>query len=139
LKQFVLDASVSLAWFVDDPIPDLAIRVKNSLQNGSSALVPALWHLEMANGFALAERRRALTPAVADRCLDDVEELLNSVIESSSRTVSLREAHAVARTFGLTAYDAVYLETALREHLALATLDRGLGRAAVQAGVPIVQ
>jgi predicted nucleic acid-binding protein len=139
LKRFVLDASVSLAWFVDDPIPDLAVKVRRGLENGSSAMVPTLWHLEMANGFALAERRGAMTPAIADRCLDDVERLLASVIDSSTVAVSARQAHSVARAFGLTAYDAVYLETARRERLPLATLDRTLGRAAAQAGVPLVR
>ncbi len=139
MKRFVLDASVSLAWFVDDPVPDLAIRVRRSLQSGSSALVPTLWNLEMSNGFAIAERRGALTAAATDRCIDDVEGLLASVIDTNSVMVSPRQAHAVARTFGLTAYDAVYLETARREHLPLATLDRALGRAAVQAGVSLVR
>ena len=138
MKRFVLDASVSLSWFVDDPIPDLAVRVRRSLGNGSSALVPTLWHLEMANGFAIAERRGALTAVLADRCLDDVERLLASVIDSSSAIISARQAYTTARIFGLTAYDAVYLEIARREHLALATLDRALGRAAKQASVALL-
>jgi predicted nucleic acid-binding protein len=93
----------------------------------------------MANGFALAERRGALTPAFADRCLTDLEGLLASVIDSSSVTPSLRHTYEVARTFALTAYDAIYLETARREHLPLATLDRALERAATKAGVALVR
>lgn len=139
MKSFVLDASISLAWFVDNPVPDLAVRVRRGLESGSTALVPFLWHLEMANGFAVAERRGAITAAFADRCLDDMEALLASVIESSSVVVTLRQANAAARSFGLTAYDAVYLETAHRERLPLATLDQALARAASQAGVPLVR
>jgi predicted nucleic acid-binding protein len=138
LKRFVLDASISLAWFLDSPVPDLAIRVRQSLENGSRAVVPPLWHLEMANGFAVTERRGALTAAFADRCLDDIEGLLTSVISDSGSTISLRQALSVARTFRLPAYDAAYLETARREHLPLATLDRALGEAATKAGVPLV-
>lgn len=37
--------------------------------------------------------------------------------------------------YGLTPYDAAYLELALRRNLPLATLDRALQRAAIQAGV----
>jgi predicted nucleic acid-binding protein len=128
-----------LAWFVDDPVPDFAIKIRRRLETGSTAQVPSLWHLEMANGFAMAERRRAITHAFADRCLDDVEGLLSSVIESSSATISLRQAFAVARTFKLTAYDATYLELARREHLPLASLDRVLNQAATQAGVSLVR
>ena len=138
MKRFVLDASVSLAWFLDDPVPDLAQRVRRSLENGSHALVPLLWHLEMANGLAIGQRRGILTDSRADCCLDDVEGLMASVIENSAVTISLRQALSVARAFGLTAYDAAYLETARREHLPLATLDRQLVAAASKAGVQIV-
>jgi predicted nucleic acid-binding protein len=137
LKRFVLDASVSLAWFLDNPVPDVAQRVRRALENKSRALVPALWHLEMANGFVIGERRGILTASYADRCLDDVEGLLASVIESSHDTMSLRQALSVARTFRLTAYDGAYLETARREQLPLATLDRALAEAAVRGGVPL--
>jgi predicted nucleic acid-binding protein len=139
LNQFVLDASVSLAWFLDSPVPDLAIRVRRSLETGSRAIVPPLWRLEMANGFAIAERRGNLTISFADRCLSDVEGLMASVIDESATAISLRQAHSVARSFRLSAYDAAYLETARREHLPLATLDRALGDAATKAGVPTLR
>jgi predicted nucleic acid-binding protein len=138
LKRFVLDASVSLAWFLDDPVPDLALRLRRNLENGSRALVPPLWHLEMANGFAIGQRRGILSESRSDRCLDDIEGLMASVIENSAGTISLRQALSVAHAFGLTAYDAAYLETARREHLPLATLDRQLKAAASKAGVEIL-
>lgn len=137
MKRFVLDASISLAWFLDDPVPDLAQRVRRALENEARALVPALWHLEMANGFVTGERRGLLTASYGDRCLDDVEGLVASVIDSSRDAMSLRQALSVARTFRLTAYDGAYLETARREHLPLATLDRALAQAATKAGVPL--
>ena len=137
MNQFILDASVSLAWFLDSPVPDLAIQVRRSLESGSRAIVPPLWFLEMANGFAVAERRGNLTVAFTDRCLSDVEGLMASVIDESAEAISLRQAHSVARQFRLSAYDAAYLDTARRERLALATLDRALGKAAAKAGVPL--
>jgi predicted nucleic acid-binding protein len=137
LKHFVLDASVSLAWFLDNPVPDLAIRVRQSLDGGSRAVVPHLWHLEMANGFAVAERRGDLSTSFADRCLDNIEGLMASVVDESAEVISFRQVHSVARLFRLTAYDAAYLETARREHMPLATLDRALGEAAKKAGVQL--
>jgi predicted nucleic acid-binding protein len=138
LKRFVLDASVSLAWFVDDPVPDLAVKVRQNLASDSTAVVPSLWQLEMANGFIIAERRRAITPAFVDRCLKDIEDLLSSVIDITGMSLTLRQAHVLAQSFTLTAYGAVYLETARREHLPLASLDRALIEAAMKAGVPLV-
>jgi predicted nucleic acid-binding protein len=138
LKRFILDASVSLAWFVDDPVPDLAMKIRSNLAGGATAVVPPLWHLEMANGLVIAKRRRAMTAEVAERCLKDIDGLLASVIESTSLLLSSRQAHALADAFALTAYDAVYLESARREHLPLATLDRALIEAAMRAGVSLV-
>jgi len=137
LKHFVLDASVSLGWFLDSPVPDLAVRVRRRLESGSVATVPSLWRLEVANGFAVAGRRGVLTAALADRCLDDIEGLMASVIRESAIGISLRQVLSVARTFRLSSYDAVYLETARRELLPLATLNRALGDAALKVGIPL--
>jgi predicted nucleic acid-binding protein len=93
----------------------------------------------MANGFAIGERRGLLTESQSERCLDDVQGLLASVIEGVAESSSLRQALSVARTFRLTAYDAVYLETARREQIPLATLDQALAQAAAKAGVPLVR
>jgi predicted nucleic acid-binding protein len=139
LNRFVLDASVGLAWFLDNPVPDLAARLRRGLREGKLAVVPELWRLEVANGFATAERHRDLVPAFTDRCLANIEALMVSAIEQSTAEISLRQALSVARAFRLSAYDAVYLETARREGLPLATLDRQLATAAANAGVQIVE
>ena len=97
MNRFVLDASVSLAGFLDSPVSELATRAIRGLENGSRAVVPALWHAEMANGFAIGERRGLLTVPHADRCLADVEGLLSSVIDSSVHSISVRQALSVAR------------------------------------------
>jgi predicted nucleic acid-binding protein len=137
LKRFVLDASVCLAWFLDSPVPDLGLRARQNLRDGGRALVPAIWHLEVANGFVIAERRGRLQRPQTDRCLDDVEGLLAWAIDSSPNPISLRDARSTGRIFGLSAYDATYLETARRERLPLATLDQALAKAARSAGVEI--
>lgn len=136
--RFVLDASVALAWFVDNPVAPYATRVKKSLVGDARAVVPVLWHLEMANGFAVAERRGVLTTANSTAGMTAIEQLLAQAIESSADFFSIRQAFQTARTFQLSAYDAVYLDTARREQLPLATLDRNLIAAARQAGVDVL-
>lgn len=138
MNRFILDASVSLSWFLDNPVPDLSVRVRRSLAGGSRAVVPTLWRLEIANAFAMAERRGDLTVTFTETCLSDIEGLMASVIGSADSEVSLRQSLAAARTFRLTAYDAMYLETARRESLPLATLDKALKQAAIEAGVPLI-
>jgi predicted nucleic acid-binding protein len=135
---FVLDASVSLRWFLDHSVPPYANRIKKLLISGSSAIVPALWHLEMANGLVVAQRRGVLNASDVDRSLLDLEQLLAQVIQSDVTLVSIRQSLLTARKFQLSSYDASYLETAQRGNLPLATLDQPLRAAARQAGVEIV-
>lgn len=138
MKRFVLDASIALAWFLDNPVSPYALRVKQALVDGARAVVPALWHLEMANGLVVAERRRILATAEGTRCLQYVEQL-TSQIETNNDLVPARQALATARSFQLSAYDAVYLDTARNEGLPLATLDQSMRAAAIKAGVEIFQ
>jgi len=139
LTRFVLDASVALRWYLSNPLPLYARRVKGLMLGGAQAVVPGLWQLEMANGLAVAERRAALNPADADQALTDIELMLGQAIETNSELVPVRHALTTARTFQLSAYDAVYLDLARREGLPLATLDEPLRAAAVRAGVTLVR
>jgi predicted nucleic acid-binding protein len=132
----VLDASVALAWFVDNPIPDYAVTVRRAFIDGAKAVVPALWHLEMANGLVVAERRRTLSATDLTDSLAQIEKLLGS-IETDSTLLSTRQASDIARVFQLPAYDSAYLETARSRALPLATLDKSLRAAASRAGLKI--
>ena len=135
MKRLVLDASVALAWFLDDPVPVYATHMRQALLRGTRMLVPALWILEVANGLAVGERRGNLTAEQVVRCLALVEQLLGETIEVSSEVIPFRQVLATARSFRLTAYDSAYLETARSAALPLATLDQSLRAAATQAGV----
>ena len=138
MKRFVLDASVALAWFVDRPTAPYADHIRELLLRGERAIVPALWHLEIANGFIVAERRGVVTPSDTVEALQNLDVVIAQAIEHSQDSVSMRRALQAGRKFGLTAYDAVYLETALGQDLPLATLDRQLRSAATKAGVEVL-
>jgi predicted nucleic acid-binding protein len=138
VKRFVLDASVALAWFLDRPTAPFADHIRHLLLRGNRAVVPMLWQLEIANGLITAERRGVLTPSDTVEALQNLDIVIAQAIETSQDPVSMRRALHAAREFRLTAYDAVYLETALRQDLPLATLDRQLVTAASKAGVEIL-
>jgi len=138
LKKFVLDASVALAWFLDHPVPAYAIAIRQLLVDGARAIVPALWHLEMANALVVAERRRILKSDDVSASVLHLEQLIIQAVETRSDFVSMRQALNTARGFQLSAYDSVYLETARAEGIALATLDKSLRFAAARAGVELL-
>ena len=135
MKQFVLDASVALAWFIDSPVPSYAADVREALLRGARAHVPALWHLEIANGLVVAERRRILGPEDAIRAVGNLEQLVVHALETHADIFPLRQAFVAASTFNLSAYDSVYLDLARREGLPIASLDRSLLAAAARAGI----
>lgn len=139
MTRFVLDASVALAWFLDSPAHPYAVHAKQALLRGGKGVVPALWHLEIANGLIVAERRKLLTTADASIALSSLERIVLQVLEVHGDPVSVREAFATARSFTLSAYDGVYLELARAERIALASLDKSLRTAATKAGVELFQ
>ena len=134
----MLDASVALAWFLDHPVPAYAIQIRQLLMQNARAIVPTLWHLEMANALVVAERRKLLKPEDMSLALARLEQLIIQAIETRSDFWSTKQALKTAREFQLSAYDGVYLETARSENLPLATLDKSLRSAAVRAGVDLV-
>ena len=139
MKSFVLDASVALCWFLDNPMPVYAKRVKQLLIRGARAVVPALWHLEMSNGLVMAERRSILTKADIDQAMIDIEQILAQAVDTDSLIVPVRQSLATARAFQLSAYDAVYLDLARGHRVPLATLDARLRAAAGEASVELVR
>ena len=108
------------------------------LEDGDRAVVPAIWHLEMANTLLVSARRGQTTEDYAGTHLFNIEQLLHSSIESRIEGISVRRAMAVAQAWGLTAYDASYLDLAQMENLPLSTLDVQLRNAAKRAGVELV-
>lgn len=139
MSHFVLDASVALAWVLDNPVPVYALEVRQEMLTGKRGLVPALWHLEIANGLAMAERRGDLSGADVEDALDQILATAASKLDTETDLVSARDALANSRSFRLTAYDAVYLDLARREGLPLATLDKRLRAAAAKAGVALLK
>ena len=131
---FVLDASVTLAGVMPDETSELADRLLTQLRN-DSAVVPCVWPLEVANALAIAERRDRISREQTDYIVELLLELPVEVAVSSPE-LELTALLAFARQFGLSAYDASYLELAVRLNSPLATLDRRLRAAAEQLNLP---
>jgi hypothetical protein len=101
MKPFVLDASVALGWTLDNPVPASATRAKQALLSGTRAVAPALWHLEIANGLAVAERRGILTSSDAMLALLQLEQLCAQALEIEADIVPMRQALTTARAYRL--------------------------------------
>jgi predicted nucleic acid-binding protein len=135
LTEVVVDASTALAWCFPDEASAYADGVLVALE-GKAILVPAVWSLEVANAVLVGERKKRLRQPDIRRFTMLLGGLsLVQDIQSISEHVS--NILPLAREYGLSAYDAAYLELSIRHGAALATLDSKLQRAAKQAGVKI--
>lgn len=131
--EFVVDCSVTIAWFMPDEEEPLADRVLSLLSDGQ-ALVPALWSLEVSNALIVAERQKRLTKLESSGIWRRLKGLPIKIEQFSSNDVE--EIMTLAREHRLSAYDAAYLELARERNLPLATLDAKLRRAAKAIKLP---
>ena len=134
MSRFVVDASVAVAWLLDDEEEARADAALGQLET-EVGLVPQFWHLEVRNALLAAERRRRIR-------VHEVDERLRTLAELPVRTDTeprIGTAFALARTHRLSMYDAMYLELAERSDAPLATLDKALARAAGAAGLVLTE
>lgn len=132
MSEQVLDASAAIVWLLGED--DTLARRVAVLAADSILLVPAIWHAEMANALLQARRRRRISPAQARQALALIAEL---EIETDYPAPDAERTHAIARDSGLTAYDALYLELAIRKRRPLGTNDAALASAARKSGVKL--
>src|SRR5438105_2157991 len=132
-REFVLDCSVTMAWYFRDEANAYANTVRKALSR-ARAVVPALWPLEVANILVLGERRGRSTEAEASKWLRYLQ-MLPIHVDDETGARAWSDILHVARSYDLSAYDAAYLELAIRLGLPLASLDDRLKTAADSAGV----
>ncbi|ENO88408.1 type II toxin-antitoxin system VapC family toxin [Thauera linaloolentis] len=134
--SFVLDNLVAMCWLLADGKPaDVAYAetVLDALQE-RQALVPSLWALEAGNVIARGEAKGLLTEARSQEFVALLGRL-NIAMDTATAAHALGDPLHLARRYKLSAYDAAYLELALRTGSPLATLDSDLKKTAQAAGV----
>jgi predicted nucleic acid-binding protein len=137
VTDFVLDASIALAWCFEDEVTASTRDVLARLATESAA-VPAIWPLEMANALIVAERRRRITRADSAEFIGTLESLVIS-IDAEAPSLGFTRILDLAREERLTAYDAAYLELAMRLGVPLASKDGPLCDAAERIGVTVLR
>ena len=124
---------MALSWCFEDEASRYSNEVLSSLSK-STAFIPPLWPLEVANGLLMAERRKRITLQSSIQFLEQVQKLPLR-IEGGVELSTAEKLLACGRSHGLTAYDSCYLLLALKDGLPLATEDKQLRKACRLAGV----
>ena len=134
--EWVLDSSFALALRLPDESSLQAQRFLEHLSVEETLWVPALWWYEISNALVIAQRRHRLTEADRFSLLDLCGELpLHTDTHLTSETVG--RLQGLAHEHGLSAYDAAYLELAIRKSASLATLGQKLATAARHVGITL--
>jgi predicted nucleic acid-binding protein len=135
--DWVLDASIALAWALPDETSLQADQFLSRVSGKDVLWVPSSWWYEVANALILAERRKRLTEANGIQ-LRELYGMLPIKTDMIIGPDTIERLRTLGREYRLSAYDATYLELALRKGLRLATLDQTLQSAARKAGVRIL-
>lgn len=127
-RRCVVDASVGVKLFVDEPLSEQAQQLFAGLVDDPPAQlhVPDLFFIECANILWKYIRRfgRSLADSQAD-----LADLSNLGLRATSTAELMEEALTLAAQTGLTAYDACYAVLARRLELPLVTADETLFKA----------
>lgn len=123
MAALVLDASALAALLMPDEENG---GVAERIAGAGKLYAPWLIWAELRDILIMGERRGRLTPGDPERLIEAADDLgiALDTMPSSTKTLTLARRHA------LTAYDALYLELAMRKGSGLVTLDRALIAAA---------
>jgi predicted nucleic acid-binding protein len=135
--RFVLDCSVVMVWCFPDEADPYGLAVLKEMPKATAA-VPAIWPLEVMNALLVAERRKRIDPPGIQRFVEILNRMPVEIDPVASKD-RWNDLLSLGRRHQISAYDASYLELALRERLLLATLDGSLRRAAAAVGVGVFQ
>ena len=133
MSGVVFDCSLTLAWVLKDERSGFTDAAFDLLET-SECWVPCLWHLEFANALLIAQRKGRLGREQRLEILDNAAQLS---LRTDTGLPDMRALSALADRRAITAYDASYLELALRMGYDLFTLDKALAEAGAAEGAVV--
>jgi predicted nucleic acid-binding protein len=137
VTPWIIDASLAMTWYLADEVDrEYGLSVLDSLNEGEIR-VPALFVYEFSNAMVTAHRRNRIDAESLGEVFKKLL-LMDIVIDPAVQTSSSRLS-TLALRYGLTCYDAAYLDLGLRTGFPIATLDKALIRAMQAAEVDLVK
>jgi len=134
LKKFILDCSVYISWCLrEETIKESSKVLKSIIKN--EIIVPSLWAYEVTNVLTISVRRYKLTVAETHSLINDIKLL---PIEFDTPTIEdISNIFNIANEQKLSAYDAAYIELALRTNTPIASFDKEVVKVSEKLGIKI--
>lgn len=132
----MVDASLLVATLVPEDQTETARAVLGDADHVFSAPMH-LWS-ETANALLMKQRRGLIDGTYRRSAMARLMDYQIATDDVSSRPMAMNGAGDLAETLGLTVYDALYLELALRRGASLGSLDKALRAACLIKGVPVL-
>lgn len=128
--DIVIDTSAIIAVITNEAAKAQLV----TLTMGAQLYAPASIPWEIGNAFSAMFKRNRITIAQANQALASYQQIPIRFIN-----IDLVQAVSIAHHYAIYAYDAYLIACAQSQRCALLTLDAGLRRAAIQAGISLVE
>ncbi len=135
--MIVVDCSILISGLLPDETETEGKFLLGNLRDGvTGAVVPSLFYQEISNVLLMAYRRNRISREAMLQYLNVVTILPITIdIEAATQGNTMKTVCELADKYGLTTYDASYLELAIRRDFPLATLDTDLHNVAAELGI----
>lgn len=132
MTRVVVDASIAVAWFVDEPQSPSARRLQTS---SNDLLAPGFLLAEVGNLLLRHERSGRIPAGHAVSAVEALE--YDSSIRFEATDVLIHHALTIAQRVVHPVYDCLYLALARREEAMLATFEDRLAQRAAALAIPL--
>ena len=137
MNKFIIDCSSTISLFLPDEINnDYTNKLYDSFKN-NACVVPSLWCYELSNVLLSSKKRNRIN----DNQINEIVNLIYDLpveIENINFCYIQNNIFNIANDNNLSAYDASYLELAIRFNCSLATLDKKLIDVAKKLNVSLI-
>jgi len=134
---FVIDCSYSSALFLPDEKSDDVRNFFLNINKNDTVIVPALWWYETVNVLNISVKRKRISYNTTSQIIS-LFDSLNFETDMTHGSNYSKKLLDLTQLYQISAYDASYLELALRQQAVLLTHDDELLQAAETSGIKVM-
>ncbi len=134
MSTWVVDCSFAVALFLKEDFSKISVKFFSQLKESDKLIVPSLWWVELTNVINISIKRKLLSHQNLYEVISTFEVYEIDTFETHGSSY-VEKLFLLTQKYQLTAYDATYLALALKEDCGIATHDKALKTASIEAGI----